>query len=133
MRKGHFKSGHHTKKSHKAEMKRDRTKMKAKMSEPVRGAKSLIEHLSQSKNFLVVWKIDIEAESAEEAAALALEIQRDHESQATFFEVTNKKTKKKTDVNVEPEEVLVDEACPGIPVLELKCMPPQPLSDEQTA
>jgi hypothetical protein len=37
--------------------------------------------------FRVQWEIDIEADDAEEAAVLALEIQRDPESIATVFEV----------------------------------------------
>lgn len=39
------------------------------------------------KTYLVTWKIDIEADSPEEAAAIALMIQRDPESSATFFEI----------------------------------------------
>ena len=38
--------------------------------------------------FRVVWEIDIEADSPEEAAAEALKIQRDPESTATDFTVT---------------------------------------------
>ena len=38
-------------------------------------------------SFQVVWIIDIEADSAKEAAQRALEIQRDPESTATFFSV----------------------------------------------
>ena len=38
--------------------------------------------------FLVTWKINIEAESSEDAAKEALKIQRDSESIATVFEVT---------------------------------------------
>lgn len=39
------------------------------------------------KSYLVTWRIDIEADSPEEAAAQALIIQRDAESIATCFEV----------------------------------------------
>jgi len=39
--------------------------------------------------YLVEWSIDIDAETPEEAAKLALEIQRDPESQGLFFEVTD--------------------------------------------
>lgn len=35
----------------------------------------------------VIWKIDIEAESAKKAAGIALEIQRDSDSTATVFTV----------------------------------------------
>ena len=38
-------------------------------------------------DYLVTWTIDIEAESAEEAAEEALKIQRDPHSEATFFSV----------------------------------------------
>jgi len=40
-------------------------------------------------NFQVIWKIDLEADSAEEAAAKALIIQRDNDpnNMATVFEV----------------------------------------------
>ena len=40
--------------------------------------------------YLVTWKIDIDADSPEEAAAQALICQRDPESTATIFEVTEK-------------------------------------------
>jgi hypothetical protein len=39
------------------------------------------------KTYRVVWEIDIDAENADEAALLALEIQRDVDSIATIFEV----------------------------------------------
>jgi len=42
--------------------------------------------------YLVEWSIDIDAETPEEAAKLALEVQRDPESQGLFFEVTDDKT-----------------------------------------
>lgn len=38
--------------------------------------------------YLVTWRIDIEADSPEEAAAQALATQRDPESTATVFDVT---------------------------------------------
>ena len=38
-------------------------------------------------NYLVTWTIDIEAETPDDAAKLALQIQRDPESIATVFEV----------------------------------------------
>lgn len=39
------------------------------------------------KNFRVMWEIDIEADSPEEAAVKALEIQRNPDSWATVFDV----------------------------------------------
>jgi len=39
------------------------------------------------QNFRVVWEIDIEEESARDAAEEALKIQRDPESDATVFDV----------------------------------------------
>lgn len=44
------------------------------------------------KSYVVTWTIDIEADSAEDAAKQALEIQRDPESIATWFEVKDTKT-----------------------------------------
>jgi hypothetical protein len=41
--------------------------------------------------YRVIWEIDIEAESFEEAARRALEIQRDHDSIATCFVITDEK------------------------------------------
>ena len=37
--------------------------------------------------FLIIWKIEVEAESFEEAVKIALKIQRDPNSIATHFEV----------------------------------------------
>jgi len=42
-------------------------------------------------DYLVTWNIDIEAESAEEAARKALTIQHDYESTATYFTVVLKR------------------------------------------
>ncbi len=39
------------------------------------------------KTYIVTWSIDIDAESPEEAAEQALQIQRDYDSFATEFEV----------------------------------------------
>lgn len=39
--------------------------------------------------YLVTWEIDIDAETPLEAARIALEIQRDKDSTATVFDVTN--------------------------------------------
>lgn len=41
------------------------------------------------KNYLVEWYIDVEAESPQEAAEKALEIQRDPDSIATVFTVSD--------------------------------------------
>lgn len=41
----------------------------------------------------VIWRIDINAKSAKDAAEQALKIQREYGSTATVFEITNKKTK----------------------------------------
>lgn len=41
------------------------------------------------KHFVVTWVIDIHADNAQEAAAQALITQRDPESTATFFTVTD--------------------------------------------
>jgi hypothetical protein len=40
----------------------------------------------------IIWRIQLDAESPEDAARIALEIQRDAFSEATVFEVTNKDT-----------------------------------------
>ncbi len=39
------------------------------------------------KEYLVSWEIELMAESAEQAAQLALEVQRDTKSMATVFQV----------------------------------------------
>ncbi len=41
------------------------------------------------KPYRVRWEIDVDAPNVKEAARKALEIQRDENSQATFFEVTD--------------------------------------------
>lgn len=51
------------------------------------------------KNFRVVWEIDIDAETPEAAAHEALEIQRDPDSVATCFYVTDSTTKIMTKVD----------------------------------
>ena len=40
----------------------------------------------------VNWRIQVEAETFDEAARIALDIVRDCSSEATFFEVTNRET-----------------------------------------
>ena len=51
--------------------------------------------------YLVKWEIDIEADSPEEAAVIALDIQRDRLSNALCFTVTNKETKVEEDIEIE--------------------------------
>jgi len=46
----------------------------------------------KSIHFLVTWEIDIYAESAQEAAEIARDIQTDKSNEATVFEVKNSKT-----------------------------------------
>jgi hypothetical protein len=56
--------------------------------------------------YRVVWTIDVDADSAKEAAAKALEIQRDKESTATVFSVSTKvETTEVIDVSCKPEFV----------------------------
>ena len=45
-----------------------------------------------SKAYTVVWKINLDADSYKKAAELALEIQRDKDSTALFFEVSEDST-----------------------------------------
>ncbi len=45
-----------------------------------------------SKEYLLHWRIDLEGYTPEEAAREALQIQRDPESVATFFDVQDKAT-----------------------------------------
>ena len=51
--------------------------------------------------FLVIWEIDISADTQAEAAAEALSVQRDPFSEATFFPVVYKKTGEKATVDLE--------------------------------
>lgn len=44
------------------------------------------------KEYRVVWEIDITAKNMKDAARIALNIQRDYNSEATFFDVTDKLT-----------------------------------------
>jgi len=50
-------------------------------------------------NYLVHWRIDIEAENPLEAAKEALKIQRDPESIATVFGVTDKESKETCNID----------------------------------
>ncbi len=56
------------------------------------------------KEYLVEWAINISAESPEEAAKFALEIQRDPKSLATYFIVTDELENKRTEVHVKKGE-----------------------------
>ena len=51
----------------------------------------------EQKEYLVTWKIEIYADSAEEAAREALEIQRDQESIANVFTVSDGETEETID------------------------------------
>lgn len=51
--------------------------------------------------FLVIWEIDVSADTSAEAASEALRIQRDLFSEATFFTVVDKKTGEKATVDLE--------------------------------
>jgi PHP family Zn ribbon phosphoesterase len=53
----------------------------------------------KSKSYLVTWTIDIEADSADEAAAQAFRIQQDPETEADHFKVKDKATGKISHVN----------------------------------
>ena len=53
--------------------------------------------------FLVQWKIDIDAKTPKKAAMEAQKIQRDLKSIATFFEVTNKETREEVTINLEKQ------------------------------
>jgi len=50
-------------------------------------------------DYLVTWKIDIEADSPEEAAKEALLIQKDQGSYATCFTVINKESNEKFEID----------------------------------
>lgn len=63
--------------------------------------------------YLVTWTVDVEAESFEDAAAQALEMQRDPESTATFFMVEDSKQVVR--------EIMLDEVWVAGPVLCFKC------------
>ena len=53
--------------------------------------------------YIVSWKINLDADSPQEAAQKALEIQRDPESIATVFKVVDLPTKTTTHVDLTPE------------------------------
>jgi hypothetical protein len=51
-------------------------------------------------SYLVTWKINVEAETADEAARRALEIQRDPDSTATVFDVVDEETGESETINL---------------------------------
>ncbi|HEV3458099.1 MAG TPA: hypothetical protein VHG32_16150 [Thermoanaerobaculia bacterium] len=54
--------------------------------------------------YLVTWRIDIEADTPEEAALAALAIQRKPDSTAVVFEVTDKTSRVAATVDLQPDE-----------------------------
>lgn len=54
-------------------------------------------------DYLVFWKIDMDVDTPQEAAARALITTRDPESTATVFEVRNKATGETVTVDLNPE------------------------------
>lgn len=54
--------------------------------------------------YLVTWRIDIEAETAEEAALAAVAIQRKPGSTAVVFEVKDKRTGATAKIDLEPDD-----------------------------
>ena len=52
------------------------------------------------RDYKVIWEIDIAANSMREAAEIALDIQRDPDSCATFFKVTDRLTGKTKTINL---------------------------------
>ncbi|RLC88670.1 MAG: hypothetical protein DRJ03_01995 [Chloroflexi bacterium] len=57
--------------------------------------------------YLVVWKIELTADSPQEAAAEALKIHRDAESYATVFDVVDMDTGKEVRVDTCPRHTIV--------------------------
>lgn len=51
--------------------------------------------------YRVIWTIDFDADTAEDAAEIALDIQRDSLSDATVFEVINQDTGEKITIDLE--------------------------------
>ena len=60
------------------------------------------------KHYFITWEIDIAADSPEEAARMALEIQRDPESIALVFKVKEKIKERRFFPREEGEEVIID-------------------------
>lgn len=67
----------------------------------VKKVKAFLKKETKPKSYLVTWRIDIEAENEIEAAKQALNIQRQEGSEATYFEVKDKTTKKIKDVDLQ--------------------------------
>lgn len=59
--------------------------------------------------YFVIWKMDIDAESAKDAALEALKIQRDPASIATVFNVVDAFTGKRYTYDVDPETLEVSD------------------------
>jgi len=57
--------------------------------------------------FLVTWRTDVDADSPQKAALRALAMQRDEESMATVFDVTDKQTGKTTEIDLEALQWLI--------------------------
>jgi hypothetical protein len=55
---------------------------------------------NMNKLFKVTWEIELDAESAADAARAALKIQRDPDSSATVFNVENVKTKEIEEIDL---------------------------------
>jgi hypothetical protein len=60
-----------------------------------------------------MWEIDIDADTPEEAARQAQEIQRDPESTATVFRVRERGSNLATSVDLSPEENKPEAPSPG--------------------
>lgn len=58
----------------------------------------------QVREYLVEWRVSIAARSPREAAKIALEIQRDPESIATFFSVHTPEASVEIDLDLDEEE-----------------------------
>ena len=62
--------------------------------------------MAEPRQYQVRWEIDIEADTPQEAAEEALHIQRDADSIATVFDVTDAETGETTNVDVNPGDKL---------------------------
>ena len=54
----------------------------------------------ETKQYLVTWEIDIEAETPQDACKIALDVQRRPGNEAVFFTAIEQKTGIKTDVDL---------------------------------
>lgn len=55
-------------------------------------------------NYIVIWRIDIEADSPEDAALAAVAVQRHRDSTAVVFEITDTASGHRTTVDLERED-----------------------------